>query len=144
MPLQTNSVELSSGITLFDLYCLEMVAQVGTRLPTCQEEQASSADAVERQFRLFATWYFDGYEPFDRWVKDLGGLSDRSQQAMRQAVVDHLTRRLREKGPAFARQRGDNPRLVVARRGISTHRSRGRGRARATNEQVELLAEYRG
>ena len=67
---------------LLDMFSLDLVVQTGARFPTTEEEQTDEA-----QFHLFARWYFDGYEPFDQWVKDLSLLADRSLEARQQGSL---------------------------------------------------------
>jgi hypothetical protein len=98
---------------LFDVFCLDLVLRTGARLPTSEEEQRSSTEEGLKRFRLFAGWYFDGYEPFDAWVKELVSVADASPEGLHQALGASIARRLREKGVEFARDNGETLRALL-------------------------------
>jgi len=95
---------------LFDLFTLELAQQMGARLATAADETAAQAD-TEKQFRLFARWYFDGFEPFDGWLLELDG--DPALAATRQAAADRLRLQLEQSGTHFARDHGQTLRALL-------------------------------
>jgi hypothetical protein len=127
---------------LFDVFCLRMVLRMGARLPTREEEQAES-ERSEEKFRLFANWYFDGYEPFDGWVKDLAVRADSFRGFMRQALLDDLTRSLVENGKGFAQDDGATIRaLLWLGPDAATLVQEASDRGALTNDQRDFLTAH--
>jgi hypothetical protein len=98
---------------LFEVVTLDLVLLTGARFSTSEEEKAVSAEEIQKRFHLFAKWYFDGYEPFDGWTRELAALATPYPDDMRHALLENVTSLFQANPEAFARDNGETIRALL-------------------------------